>query len=181
MPSPRLRCTPSVDARPLLGRSLVENSAPTSRSPENIKGPGRTRHLKWAAFRFTGTYPNRSDYSPSGVEPSCCGTPRSDWAARRFADDRHRVAFSVELPRTASACFVPVESVQSATTSVYWPNPMPWTIKATRSSSPSGRRAHACTFARVRATNRRHTALSLVPRVTATSGHRYANPILYTP
>ncbi len=87
MPSPRLRCTPSVDARTLLGRSLVENSAPTSRSPENIKGPGRTRHLKWAAFRFTGTYPNRSDYSPSGVEPSCCGAPRSDWAARRFADD----------------------------------------------------------------------------------------------
>src|SRR5437773_5272767 len=84
--------------------------------------------------------------------------------------DAHSTVFSVVPSRIASVCFFPVASTPIATTTVWSPKPIPSMNSATISSSPSGRFIHVSSSACVRATNRRLTALLLVPRASIAGG-----------
>jgi hypothetical protein len=81
-----------------------------------------------------------------------------------------RVAFSVEPFHRPSACFWPSAAIPSATIKQCSPTWTPSRMRPTSSRLSSGCDCQASNCARVLATNRRLTALLLVPRVTTGAG-----------
>ena len=114
-----------------------------------------------------------SAFAPSRIT-SRLRSVRSPRLCRFVSRPWHTVVFSVEPSHRPSACFRPVWSMPRATTMQWLPTCTPSISSPTRSRSSSGVTRQASNCAWVCATNRRLTALLLVPRVrtSAPSGSR---------
>ena len=97
----------------------------------------------------------------SVLRPRLWRLARSSWQTR---------AFSVEPSQSPSACFLPSAAIPSATMRQCSPKCTPSIKSPTRSSASSDAVCHAASCAAVFATNRRLTALLLVPRLRIVAG-----------